>query len=226
MTQQLTTTPDHPDHPRAAPGARPTTEPDHARLGVGARFTLSPAIDDAVPVILGALAAAAHAAPDVAVRTDDVSTLLRGAEQDLAVYLEAAIRGAARRTPSGHVTASLALSRGCPGAVGCDVRADELVAVPPVRLAPSGVVAAAHWALYPLGVADTMDPIAAAIEGAREAGTWAGAEHYATRLEGDLAAVLATFVDTWAAVGRSVAHVAAHVTITVGGPNRAAGTRP
>lgn len=220
MTQQLTTTPGHPSS-EARP--MPTTAPDHVRLGVGARFTLSPAIDDAVPVILGALAAAAHAAPDVAVRTDDVSTLLRGAEQDLATYLEAAIRGAARRTPSGHVTAGLALSRGCPGAAGCDLRAEQLVVVPPVRLAPSGVMAAAHWALYPLGVADPMDQIAAAVEGAQEAGTWAGAEHYATRLEGDLAAVLATVVDTWAAVGRTVDHVAAHVTLTVGSPSRVAG---
>lgn len=212
-----------PDEPAAQqPGA-----PDHVRLGVGARFTLHPAADDVVPVILGALDVARAAAPDVAIRTDDVSTLLRGSEQQIARFLHAAIGHAAVATPSGHVVATVALSRGCPGEVGCTLPEGELTDVAPVELDASGVRASAHWALYPLGTQDAMGPIAEAIDLAQQAGTWGGAENFATRLDGDLAQVLATFVDTWTRVGRSVAHVAAHATVSIGSPsNRTVGAAP
>ncbi|MBC7292092.1 MAG: hypothetical protein H5T83_12265 [Actinotalea sp.] len=203
-----------------APRPAPTRDaPDHVRLGVGARVTLHPATDDFVPVILSALSAARAAAPHVTVRTDDVSTLLRGSEQDVATFVAELVAHAARVTPTGHVVATLALSRGCPGEVGCDLPPGELVRVAPVELVPSGVRASAHWALYPLGTADAMGPILAAIEAAQERGTYAGAENFATRLDGDLAEVLATVVDTWTGVGREVAHVAAHATVSVGSPS-------
>ncbi len=201
-----------------AGGAVPEAPAEHVRLGVGARFTLLPAADDVVPVILGALEAGRRAVPDVAVRTDDVSSLVRGSEQDIARYLTAVVAQAARTTPSGHVVASVALSRGCPGEVGCDLTPGELVEVPRVVVGPTGLTAAAHWALYPLGTRDAMGPIARAIELAQADGTWGGAENFAPRLDGDLAAVLATLIDTWTAVGRDVAHVAAHATVSVGSP--------
>jgi hypothetical protein len=189
-------------------------------MGVGGRVTLHPAADEFVPVILSALSAARAAAPTVAVRTDDVSTLLRGSEQEVATFLAALVGHAARITPSGHVVATVALSRGCPGEVGCDLPAGDLVAVPPVGLPATGLVAAAHWALYPLGTTDAMGPILGAIEAAQGRGTYGGPENFATRLDGDLADVLATVVDTWTGVGREVAHVAAHATVSVGSPSR------
>ncbi|NCT91167.1 hypothetical protein GXB85_09415 [Cellulomonas sp. APG4] len=207
--------------PAVHPAARQPGAPDHVRMGVGARFTLHPAADEFVPVILGALAAARAAAPDVEVRTDDVSSLLRGPEQQIAEFLRAAITAAAAATPSGHVVATLAFSRGCPGEVGCDLPAGELVEVAPVDLDPTGVAAAAHWALYPLGTTDAMGPIAEAIGLAQKAGTWGGPENFATRLDGDLSQVLGTLVDTWTVVGRRVAHVAAHATVSVGSPTAA-----
>lgn len=202
---------------------RPAPEPsaaDHVRMGVGARLTLHPATDDFVPVILSALSAARAAAPGVTVRTDDVSTLLRGSEQDVATFVTAVVAHAAAVTSTGHVVATLALSRGCPGEVGCDLPAGDLVVVDPVELPATGVAASAHWALYPLGTTDAMGPILAAIEAAQERGTYGGPENFATRLDGDLSDVLATVVDTWTGVGREVAHVAAHVTISVGSPSR------
>ncbi|MCL3862558.1 Ykof family thiamine-binding protein [Actinotalea sp. K2] len=217
MTLDQSTSPEAP--------TTPPTAADHVRLGVGARFTLHPAADDVVPVILGALAAGRAAVPSVTVRTDDVSTLLRGSEQDLALFLTTVVAHAAEATGSGHVVATVALSRGCPGEVGCELPAGDLVAVPRVVLESTGHAAAAHWALYPLGVVDAMGPIASAIDLAREAGTWGGAENFATRLDGDLAEVIATFLDTWTRVGREVAHVAAHATISVGSPSSRAGAR-
>ncbi|MBO1751939.1 hypothetical protein J4G33_09000 [Actinotalea sp. BY-33] len=213
MTQQ-STCPRPPAEPAAAaPGA-----PDHVRMGVGARFTLHPAADDFIPVILGALEAARAAAPEVTVRTDDVSTLLRGSEEQIGRFLLAAVDRAAELTPSGHVVATLALSRGCPGEVGCTLPTGELAHVAPVSLAATGRRAAAHWALYPLGTEDAMGPIEQAIAAAQAAGTWSGPENFATRLDGDLGEVLSTLLDTWTVVGRSVAHVAAHATVSLGSP--------
>jgi energy-coupling factor transport system substrate-specific component len=196
---------------------------DHERLGVGLRFTLLPAADDVVPVVLGSLAAGTLAVPAVRVETDDVSTLVRGAEADLARYLVAVLAHATRATPGGHVVAVVHLSRGCPGEVGDDGGAacgvpGGLPAIAPVRLPGSGVRAAAHWALYPLGTADVMAPIGRAIASAGSAGTLSRPEHLVTRLEGDLADVLSTLVDTWAALGAEVAHVVTHATVSLGSP--------
>lgn len=212
-------------HPPAEPAAQRPGAPDHVRMGVGARVTLHPATDDFVPVILAALQAAAQAAPGVATRTSEVSTLLRGSEQEIAAYVVALLAHATRATRTGHVVLTLALSRGCPGEVGCVLPAGDLLAVPPVRLERTGLRAAAHWALYPLGTTEAMAGIADAIEQAKAAGTWGGAENFATRLDGDVADVVATLVDTWATVGRQVAHVAAHATISVGSPSASAGPR-
>lgn len=217
-TTSTTRAPSRPD-PAARPPAREPGAPDHVRMGVGARVTLHPAADDVVPVILGALEAAAEVAPGLVTRTSDVSTLVRGSESDIARYVVELVRDAVSRTPSGHVVLTLALSRGCPGEVGCTLPDGELVAVPPVPRVPTGLPTAAHWALYPLGTVDAMGPIADAIEMAKDAGTWGGAESFATRLDGDLGDVVSTVLDTWAAVGRTVAHVAAHATVSVGSPS-------
>lgn len=207
-----------PTTPRAPASGHASVPADHVRLGVGARFTVVPAADDPVPIILGALAAGRAAFPGLDVTTDDVSSLVRGSEQDLAGYLTTVVAHATRATPSGHLVATVGLSRGCPGQLECDLTADDLVVVPPVRLEAAGVRAAAHWALYALGSQDTMGPIGRAVEQAREQGTWTRAENFVTRLDGDLAAVIATLVDTWATVGSQVPHVTAHATISLGSP--------
>lgn len=221
MTTETSTCP----HPPAEPAAQRPGAPDHVRMGVGARVTLHPATDDFVPVILSALEAAAQAAPGVSTRTTEVSTLLRGSEQDIARYAVVLLERAVAATRTGHVVLTLALSRGCPGEVGCVLPEGDLLPVAPVRLEPTGLRAAAHWALYPLGTPDAMAGIADAIEQAKGAGTWAGPENFATRLEGDLADVVGTLVDTWATVGGQVAHVAAHATISVGSPSATEGAR-
>lgn len=205
------------DHPDDRPAGSPA---DHVRLGVGARLTLHPAADAFVEVILSSLAAARATVPQVDVHTDDVSTLLRGSERDVAAFVLACLAHAARITPTGHVVGTLALSRGCPGEVGCVLPAGELPRVDAVALPTTGLPASAHWALYPLGTTDAMGPIEDAIDAARQRGTWGGAEHFATRLDGDLADVLGTVVDTWTAAGTRVAHVAAHVTVSLGSPSR------
>lgn len=215
--------------PPPAPGAAPapTAPTTPAQLGVGARFSLHPMTAGFVDVIVGALAAGDTSRLEVS--TDDVSTFVRGTEADVLTYLRDVIAAAA--AGGVHVVAQVLLSRGCPGEVACELPDD--VVLHPVQLpdlAPTGLRASAHWALYPLddgGPApdggarrgDHMAGIYAAIERARERGTLTRGEHFVTRLDGDLADVLATVADGWLLVGREVRHVTTHVTISLHSPS-------
>ncbi|CAM3440722.1 YkoF family thiamine/hydroxymethylpyrimidine-binding protein [Occultella aeris] len=216
--------------PTTSPAPATTTAdaaPAPGEYGVGARFTLLPLTDRFVEVITDALAVDRPAGLEVV--TDDVSTFVRGTESDVVGYLTAVIARAGRTGV--HTVAQVLLSRGCPGEVACEVA--DGVAFAPERLAPipaTGLRAAAHWSLYPLHDGpdgDHMSAIYAAIDDARERGTLTRSEHFATRLDGDLADVLTTIGDAWLTVGRSVRHVATHATISLNSPSNssAAGDR-
>ncbi len=225
----MTTTAAHTD---AASDRTPPATP--ADLGIGARFSLHPHVTDFVPVILGALAAGDHSRLEVT--TDELSTFVRGTEQDVLTYLRDVIAAAARPgpdtaadRPAPHVVAHVLLSRGCPGEVACELGDD--VVLRPVELPglePTGLTASAHWSLYPMddgGPArptDHMAGIWAAIALAKELGTFSRGEHFVTRLDGDLSDVLATVAGGWLLVGRQVRHVATHVTISLGSPTAVA----
>ncbi len=215
---------------RSAGAAGPTP----AELGIGMRFSIHPHTDDFVEVILGALADVEQAGltKDLVIETDEVSTYVgvrtAPAEQRLAAYLSAVITAATRRSGGGHVVAHVLLSRGCPGEVACDLSVTGLPDPDPVALERTGIRAAAQWSLYPLldagdggGRPDHMAHIETAIAAARDRGTAAAAAHYATKLTGDVADVLATAVDAWAQVGARVPHVVTHLTISVGSPTQA-----
>jgi hypothetical protein len=120
------------------------------------------------------------------------------------------------------------LSRGCPGEVACELpggAGPRDTAVPTPRR--TGRFASAEWALYPLadevsaeGAApDHMRDIYAAIDHAKELGTYRGSEHFVTRLEGDLGDVIATALAGWLLVGRSVQHVTSHLTLSLNSPS-------
>ncbi|WP_154795536.1 YkoF family thiamine/hydroxymethylpyrimidine-binding protein [Occultella kanbiaonis] len=202
-----------------AAGTSAEASPTPGAYGVGARFTLLPLTDRFVEVIIDALAVDRPAGLEVV--TDDVSTFVRGTESDVVGYLTAVIARAGRTGV--HTVAQVLLSRGCPGEVACEVA--DGVAFAPERLAPippTGLRAAAHWSLYPLHDGpdgDHMSAIYAAIDDARERGTLTRSEHFATRLDGDLADVLTTIGDAWLTVGRSVRHVATHATISLNSPS-------
>jgi hypothetical protein len=213
------------DEARAA-GATPQ------QLGIGMRVSLHPHCDDFVPVILGALAdtEAAGLTEALVLETDEVSTYVGArtapAEQRLASYLTALVAAASRRSGGGHVVAHVLLSRGCPGEVSCDLSVTGLPHAAPVAIEPTGLRAAAQWSLYPLldggsGGEQHMAHIEAAIAHARRRGTATSPAHYATKLVGDLADVVATAVDAWAEVGTRVPHVVTHLTISLGSPSPA-----
>ena len=193
------------------------------QYGVGARFTLSVYSSDYVSIILGALGEAD--ATGLSVETNDISTFLGGAEADVLRYLRDVVAAAART--GAHISVSILLSRGCPGELECELPAGVgALAAEPISLRATGIRARAHWSLYPLldGAAggdrarDHMTPIYDVIERARQDGLYSGSDHYATRLDGDLAAVLETAANAWIEVGRTVQHVATHLTVSLNSP--------
>jgi uncharacterized protein YqgV (UPF0045/DUF77 family) len=206
-----------------APSAQGVAEqPDPRAFGIGARVTLAVMSENYIDVILGALRQAD--ATGLVVQTGDVSTYVEGSEADMLRFLSQLVSAAA--AGGEHVSATVHLSRGCPGEVVCELPggAGPLHSDIP-RAEPTGVHAAAEWALYPLddagrdGVApDHMRDIYAAIELARANGTFVKSEHFVTRLEGDVATVLETVTAGWILVGRTLQHVTSHVTLSLNSP--------
>lgn len=210
---------------------RPPATPSAAALGIGMRLSVHPHRDDFATVITDALgdAEACGLTRHLVVETDDVSTWVGArehpAEQRLVAYAAAVVVAAHRRSGGGHVVAHVLLSRGCPGEVRCTPDVAALPAPAPVEVPLTGVPAVAQWSLYPLldgGPArgdDHMRLILDAVDVARERGVASEPAHYATRLSGDVAQVLATAADAWAAVGARVPHVVTHLTLSVGSPS-------
>lgn len=215
--------------PTAPVAADPATVPLPAatltppEFGVGARVTLAVMSDRYARIILDALRSTDPTG--LAVETGVVSTFVGGAEADIVRYLIDLI-GAAGRSGH-HVTATVHFSRGCPGEVVCTLPggAGPLHSDIP-EVAPTGILAAAEWALYPLddggraGVApDHMRDIYAAIDFAKGNGTFVSSEHFVTRLEGDIATLIQTAAAGWILVGRRVQHVTSHLTLSINSPS-------
>lgn len=194
----------------------PQQTPTAQEFGVGARITLAVMRDDFADVIVAALAETST--EGLSTQTDEVSTFVGGDEQSIVRFLVQLI---ARAAASGaHVSATVTFSRGCPGEVACSPGLARTSEVPTAEA--TGQAAVAQWALYPLSDsagADHMRDIYAAIEHAKELGTYAGSAHFVTTLRGDLADVIATAAAGWVLVGRSVAHVTSHLTVSLNSPS-------
>lgn len=203
----------------------PAVGPDMTpqQYGVGARFTLSVYDSDYVRIILGALEQADRTG--LTLETNDISTFVGGTERRVLEFLRDVIGAAA--ASGAHISAAILLSRGCPGELACALPAGvPALGAAPVALTPVGVRARAHWSLYPLldggSEGDHMSPIYAAIEDAKTAGIYSGSDHFATRLDGDLAAVLQTAANGWIGVGGVVQHVTTHLTVSLNSPTQIA----
>lgn len=210
-----------------SPGQAPDPTATPLGFGVGARITAAVMTDDYARVLIGILSRLDLTG--LVRETGDVSTYLGGHETHLQRSLIDLAEDLARTEH--HATLSVTLSRGCPGEVTCALpggAGPRGVEVPEPRR--TGRFASAEWALYPLadqvaadGTApDHMRDIYAAIDHARELGTFRGSEHFVTRLEGDVGDVIATAVSGWLQVGRSVQHVTSHLTLSLNSPSHEA----
>jgi hypothetical protein len=196
---------------------------DPLLFGVGARVTVSIMSSDYVSIIITALKSVDSS--DLLVQTGDVSTYIGGSESALLRYTTDLCSGVAKTGE--HASISIHLSRGCPGEVACSLpggAGPRSVQVSQGQV--TGQYAAAEWALYPLvdsakaGVEpDHMRDIYAAIDMAKENGTFRDSKHFVTRLEGDLGTVIATAFAGWTMVGRTVQHVASHLTVSINSPS-------
>lgn len=194
-----------------------TPSADPLSFGVGARITLSVMSDRYVEIILSALRAVDSS--NLIVETGDVSTYIGGSEADILRYLVDLTTHVA--ASGAHSSIAIHLFRGCPGAIS-----SERPVVPRVVDIPKahkeGSWAAAEWALYPLtdtAGADHMRDIYAAIDYAVGNGTFVKSDKSVTRLEGKVGVLLETAMAGWIQVGRSVQHVASHLTISVNSPS-------
>ncbi|MGO2535328.1 MAG: YkoF family thiamine/hydroxymethylpyrimidine-binding protein [Brachybacterium tyrofermentans] len=207
--------------------ADPTATP--LGFGVGARVSAAVMADDYASLLRGILSRLDDTG--LVRETGDVSTYVGGHEAHLQRYLIDLAEDLARTEH--HATISVLLSRGCPGEVACELPGGAgprgVEVLEPRR---TGRYASAEWALYPLAdqvladgtLPDHMRDIYAAIDRARELGTFRGSEHFVTRLEGDVGDVLATAIAGWLLVGRSVQHVTSHLTISLNSPSHATHT--
>lgn len=184
---------------------------------VGCRFSLYPMTDDFVRVILSSLDQAKR--DGLQVDTDDVSTYVTGDEDTMLSFVQDVLVAASRQIQ--HVVCTLLLSRGCPGEEECEIDPSAPWPEPHVRRtpgAPTGVRAAAHFSLYPLGIENYMDVIYREIGRIKQSGVFARGEHFASRLEGDISEVLGAIQDCWDRAEAETRHVVAHATISVGSP--------
>ena len=207
--------------------ADPTATP--LGFGVGARVSAAVMADDYASLLRGILSRLDDTG--LVRETGDVSTYVGGHEAHLQRYLIDLAEELARTEH--HATISVLLSRGCPGEVACELPGGAgprgVEVLEPRR---TGRYASAEWALYPLAdqvladgtLPDHMRDIYAAIDHARELGTFRGSEHFVTRLEGDVGDVLATALAGWLLVGRSIQHVTSHLTISLNSPSHATHT--
>lgn len=192
-------------------------------FGVGARVTIAVMADRYAEIILDAIGTTD--ARGLILDTTDVSTYAGGSEAALLRWITDLSEAVANSGQ--HASISVHLSRGCPGEVACELpggAGPRSTDVPAGRV--TGQFATAEWALYPLadqvvqGVEpDHMRDIYAAIEFAKNNGTFRRSEHFVTRLEGDLGQILETVIAGWVMVGRSVQHVTSHLTISLNSPS-------
>ena len=204
--------------PPATPG-HPSRQ--HHANSVGARLTLAVMADAYVDVILAALRQADTAGLEV--QTGRLA-LTSPATNRTCPLSSQVIAGAGRS--GAHVAAAVQLSRGCPGGVSCEVPKGGAALYSEIpQLEPTGIKAAADWAIYPLAdggtgsaAADHMRDIYAAIDYARSTGVTVTEDHYVTRLDGDVAQVLQTIAAGWILIGRSVQHVVTHATLSINSP--------
>lgn len=184
---------------------------------IGARFALYPITADFVPVILKALEAMSEFPLER--QTDDVSTFLSGEEGVLFRALAAAFEQAS--AGGEHVVMSLTLSRGCPGEPGedrCDPTPAHAAAERPEPRA-LGPQVACQFSLYPLGLAGYMEVIYQQIAAAqRSDAVKAVPQHFCTRLEGPLAAVLGQLRAAFDQAAVHTPHVVIHATISANSP--------
>lgn len=167
----------------------------------GARFTLSVLDSNFVEIILDSLADADS--NRVKVVSGDITTHVTGDIADVIQYICDVLAAAGRRGVHSSATIMLAYVQP-PG------HADRFL----LPLTPVGLRARAHWT-----APTNAHGATAAIQLARDLGTWSGEEPFVTRLDGDLATVLETVAGGVVLTSEPTTTTTTHVTISLNSPS-------
>ncbi|TMW70291.1 YkoF family thiamine/hydroxymethylpyrimidine-binding protein [Alteribacter natronophilus] len=176
---------------------------------VGCRFSVYPMADNFVEIIKGALEEVST--EKVWMKTDDVSTCIRGRSEHVFDVAKAIFTHAAKTGV--HVVFNGTFSIGCPG----DSDGDTYMSEDDVRLNEEAVrnervEVATQFSLYPLNNPDYMQIIADQVAVADKHGTFTKGVHYASRLDGDVNDVFRTLEEAFYNAAQT--HERSHVTMT------------
>lgn len=195
---------------------------------VGANFSLVPASDRFVPIILDAVAGL-NEIEGLTVSTDSISSHLGGRAEIVfgaltTTFVRAASSGA-------HIVQTVLASRGCPGWEGTFVPLSSVeVGADPVSAAvarfgnpaASGVQIAAQFAFLPLAASDYIETIAQTLVFLKAVGLRITSKDFGTRIDGDAAHVLAAFSTILTHFGSPTGHVVLQATLVANSPSEEA----
>ena len=183
----------------------------------GCRFSLAPMTDRYIEIILDAIAKVDTSG--VYAMTDRLSTIYRGERRHVLDAAAACFVHAWR--PDVHMTMEAMVSKGCPGDVDEDrVFATNATAPNATNIALHHFPVSAKICLYPMGIENYMEHIAAVVNRAIDLGLYASSGHYATILEGDVQALFAYFDEITAYCSEKLRHYILHISLSVNSPTK------
>jgi len=199
----------------------------------GAQISLYPMADDFVGIILGSIRALDPYRQSLRIETDDLSTLLVGAPEQLFPAMRDLFVAAARSGT--HCVLSACVSRGCPGEpddprctpstdIGAEGPIATRIAAAQARVnaaQATGVSVAAQFSHYPLSHGQYMDEIYGVIDFLKNSGVFGGPKNFCTRLAGDAGPVFSTLEQAFLHFGAlPEGHVTLDVTVSANSPSR------
>lgn len=186
----------------------------------GCQFTLFPMSDDFVTVILSALGEVDTT--NISMQTDDVSTFIQGEAVHLfdvtqAIFLHAASTGV-------HVAMTGTFSVGCAGEHAKNLHAfKEGTPLNKEKMQHISQQAGCKITLYPMGSDSYIDVINEQLDSARKGNVKVSADHYATRLDGDVKDIFQVMESFFTNVQKEVPRLSLTFTISANSPSNKKG---
>jgi energy-coupling factor transport system substrate-specific component len=184
----------------------------------GASFSIYPMSDGFMDIILSSLKKVDTS--KVWMRTDDVSTCVRGRSEHVFDVVKAIFLNASKN--GDHVVLNATFSNGCPGdSAGDAYMAEDPALMNHVLTQKISQEVATQFALYPLGIPGYMDVIMEQIKTVEQQGVFNGGVHYASRLDGDANKVFTALESAFEGARNSdSSHIVMTVTMSANSPTR------
>lgn len=181
----------------------------------GCRFSLSPMSDRYADIILGAISRVDTS--HVWKMTDKLSTVYRGKRIHVLDAVRACFSFAYEEGV--HMTMEATISKGCPGDTDADSYLDfDGVPVNGAAVRDIRFPAVCKISLYPMGVANYMEHIAAVVNMAIDQGLYSHSSHYVTVLEGDIQDLFSYFDKATEYCSQHISHYIFEITLSVNSP--------